>query len=95
MGVILWSYLQVNDIISLSMASKEFEDICIAINKRVQQSINIREHGEYKTLYITLINQIKSTNRMLKLFPNITTLIFSSSNKMYWKKGGKLYDSDY
>ena len=86
MGVILWPYLQVNDIISLSMVSKEFENICIAINERVQQLINIREHGEYKALYMTPIYQIKSINRMLNIFPNITNITFSSSSKIYWEK---------
>ena len=94
LGTILWPYLRVNDIVSLSMVSKEFENICIAINERVQQLINIREHGEYKALYMTPINQIKSINRMLNLFPNITNITFGSSSKMYREKE-KFYDSDY
>ena len=44
----VWPYLQVNDKVSLSMTSKEFEKICIAMNeKQLQQLINIREYGRY------------------------------------------------
>ena len=44
-GSVVWPFVDLIDIVSLSMSSKDFEIICIQINRSTKQSVVVREYG--------------------------------------------------
>jgi len=74
-GFVVWPFVDLIDIVSLSMSSKDFEIICIQINRSTKQSVVVQEYGSYRNRKTTISHRVSSIGRMIQ-FSNITKLKF-------------------
>lgn len=92
---LIWQFLYTMDIINLSMTSKGFERICVDINSKLlleERLFTVREYGEFIYNHKKPISRIKSIERMIILFPNITNLSFNCEDKI---NRGRMFSLDH